>query len=414
MKILDIAIKDFLRAYRSLFALVFMFGVPLLMAGMFYFMFGNMNSEGGFNLPSTKVVVANLDEGDPQTGQIGQMLVETLQSEDLSGLMEVSAASSAAEARQAVDAGQAGVAVIIPAGFSASFADADAAAEIQVYQDPTLTIGPAIVRSVLGQITDSLAGVKIAVSLALRQAESGEISYDQVAPLIEQYRLSAQPEGDPEGALLDVRSPAAAPKKNLLLGMVGSIMGGMMIFYAFFTGMSTGQSILQEEEAGTLPRLFTTPTTQAEILAGKFLAVGLTVIVQVIVLLIAARLIFGIQWGPLPTVALFASGTAIAASTFGVVVNAFIRSTKQGGIIFGGLLTVTGMVGMMDIFTGNAGSGQFGIVPLFTPQGWAARGMLASMNGAAPLDILPNFLALLAMSIVFFAIGVWRFQKRYA
>ena len=291
MKVLDIAFKDFLRAYRSLFALVFMFGVPLLITGMFYFMFGNMNSEGGFNLPSTKVVVANLDEGHAQTGQIGQMVVEALQSEDLSGLMDVTAAASADEARQAVDAQQAGVAVIIPAGFSASFADPGATAEIQVYKDPTLTIGPAIVQSVLSQITDNFAGVKIAVSLALRQAESGEISYDQVAPLIEQYVLAAQPEGDPAGALLDVRSPAAAPKKNMMLGMVGSIMGGMMIFYAFFTGMSSGQSILQEEEGGTLPRLFTTPTSQAEILGGKFLAVFLTVVVQVIVLLVAARLI---------------------------------------------------------------------------------------------------------------------------
>ncbi len=33
-----------------------------------------------------------------------------------------------------------------------------------------------------------------------------------------------------------------------------------MIFYAFFTGTSTAQSILKEEEERTLPRLFTTPT----------------------------------------------------------------------------------------------------------------------------------------------------------
>ncbi len=191
-------------------------------------------------------------------------------------------------------------------------------------------------------------------------------------------------------------------------------MGGMLIFYAFFTGMSTGQSILREEETGTLPRLFTTPTTQVEILGGKFLAVGLTVLVQVIVLLVAARLIFGIQWGDPSAVALFVIGTVAAATTFGLLVNAFLKSSKQGGAIFGGLLTITGMVGMMDIFTGNAGGGQFGIVPLFTPQGWAARGMLAAMNGAPASALVPNLLALLAMSILFFATSVWRFQKRYA
>ena len=43
-----------------------MFGVPLLVTGMFYFMFGNLAKNGGFDLPKTKVVVADLDEGGPK------------------------------------------------------------------------------------------------------------------------------------------------------------------------------------------------------------------------------------------------------------------------------------------------------------------------------------------------------------
>ena len=414
MKLIDIAIKDFIRSFRSLFALVFMFGMPLLVTGMFYFMFGNLASQEGFNLPVTRVVIANLDEGHAQTGQLGQMIVETLQSPDFASLMEVTIAPDAASARQAVDAQQAGVAVIIPANFSASFADPEATVEIEIYKDPTLTIGPGIVQSVLNQFTDSFAGIKIAVSLALERAESGEITYEQIAPLIQEYMLAAQPEGDPAEALLDLRSPAAAPEGSLLLRIVGPIMGGMMIFYAFFTGMSSAESILKEEEEGTLSRLFTTPTSQAEILGGKFLAVALTVLVQIIVLLLASRLIFGIEWGALPAVALFVLATAAITTTSGLLVNAFLKNSKQGGIIFGGLLTVTGMVGMMDIFTGNAGSARFGILPLLTPQGWAARSLLSTMNGAAALDILPSILVLLAMSMAFFAISVWRFQKRYA
>jgi len=62
MKILDIAIKDMTRSFRSAFALMFMFGVPLVMTGMFYLMFGNSsNNPQGFSVPVTKVVVANLD-----------------------------------------------------------------------------------------------------------------------------------------------------------------------------------------------------------------------------------------------------------------------------------------------------------------------------------------------------------------
>ena len=43
-----------------------MFGVPLLVTGMFYFMFGNMAESDGFDLPRTKVIIANMDAGRTQ------------------------------------------------------------------------------------------------------------------------------------------------------------------------------------------------------------------------------------------------------------------------------------------------------------------------------------------------------------
>ena len=99
--------------------------------------------------------------------------------------------------------------------------------------------------------------------------------------------------------------------------MIGPIMSGMMIFYAFFTGTSTAQSILREEEERTLPRLFTTPTPQVVILSGKFLAVFLTVFMQVTVLLAAAHLIFGVRWGAALPVGLAAAGIVLGAASFG-------------------------------------------------------------------------------------------------
>jgi ABC-2 type transport system permease protein len=252
------------------------------------------------------------------------------------------------------------------------------------------------------------------VNLALEQAEAGKLTYAQIAPIVEAYMASA-PQDDPTAALLDVRTPAPEQPKNLLLHIVSPIMGGMMIFYAFFTGANTAGTILREDEEGTLARLFTTPTTQAQILAGKLLAVGLTILVQIIVLVTASRLLFGIAWGNLGALALFTIGTVFVAGTFGLFLNSLLKNSKQGGILYGGALTVTGMVGMMDIFTGNAGASQLGIVPLFTPQGWAARSMLQiMMKGATPIEILPWAAAMLLWSAVFFTVGVWRFQKRYA
>jgi ABC-2 type transport system permease protein len=197
--------------------------------------------------------------------------------------------------------------------------------------------------------------------------------------------------------------------------MVGSIMGGMMVFYAFFTGTSTAQSILKEEEELTLPRLFTTPTTQATILTGKLLSVFATVAVQVTVLLIAARLIFGIHWGALSSVAVTALGIIFSAASFGVLVNSFLKTTKQAGVLFGGVLTVTGMLGMIGIFAmGAPGAAKLSdTVSLLVPQGWAIRGLMQSMNGEPLSAVLLSVLVMFVWSAAFFTIGVLRFNRRY-
>lgn len=390
-----------------------MFGIPLLVTGMFYLMFGNIANTDESTMAATKVVIVNLDEGNDQTGQLGQSLVESLQNDELSSLMEVTVLGDAEAARRMVDVQQAGVALIIPADFSNSYADSSASAEIEFYNDPTLTVGPAIVASMINQFIDTYAGIKITVSEALKQAENGSIAYEQIEPIIVQYLSASEATFDPRN-LLDQRTPDAKEEKSPMVALIGPIMGGMMIFYAFFTGVNTANSILKEDEEGTLQRLFTTPTSQREVLTGKFMSIGLTVIIQVVVLMIAARLIFGIQWGSLQAVTIVALGIVCSASTTGILICSLLKNTKQSGIIFGGLLTVTGMVGMMNIFTGNPDGNQFGIVPLFVPQGWAARAMLYAMDGRAIAQILPYFLALIAMSIVFFIVGVWRFQRRYA
>jgi ABC-2 type transport system permease protein len=412
MKSFYIALKDFTRSYRSAFALTFMFAIPLLVTGMFYFMFGNLKSSNS-NMTPTNVVLVNLDKGDPQAGQLGNQLVSALQDERLSKIMKVTLVTDETSAKHQVDIQQAGVAVIIPADFSASFSNTDATARIALYQDPTLTIGPEIVRSILGQIVDQFSGVKITLAEAMKQVQAGELSNTQIAAVIKQYAANVQLNGSTD-SIIELHSLASAKPKSPLEALIGPVMAGMMIFFTFFTGVNTANSILREAEEGTLPRLFSTPTNQVEVLRGKFMSVGLTVLVQVIILIIATRLIFGITWGSLPVLILAAIALVCSATTFGIMLSSFLKNTKQGGIIFSSVLTVTGMLGMINIFTGNPQGSPLGIAPLFTPQGWVVQAMLGTMNGLPFNEIYPFILVSLAISIVFFVIGVWRFQRRYA
>src|SRR5512140_120303 len=129
MKLLTIAFKDMTRSFRSTFAIVFMFGVPLLMTGMFYLMFGGTPSnKPTFTVPVTTVAVADLDQGsasfeavkrqlpaEEQPDTAGQLVVSHLQDKSLESIIQVTLVESAAAARQAVDNQTAGAAIIIPA-----------------------------------------------------------------------------------------------------------------------------------------------------------------------------------------------------------------------------------------------------------------------------------------------------------
>jgi ABC-2 type transport system permease protein len=193
-------------------------------------------------------------------------------------------------------------------------------------------------------------------------------------------------------------------------------MAGMMVFYVFFTGAASAQSILLEEEAGTLPRLFTTPTPQSTILGGKFISTFLLLSVQVVALIIISSLIFDVNWGePLP-VALVIFALVIVASSFGIFVTSFLKDTRQGGIVYGGVMTAMGMIGMITVFTGARPGASTAVdtVSLIVPQGWAVRAWRLLLEGGGVGDVLLTVAVMLAAGVVFFAIGILKFRKRYA
>ena len=85
-------------------------------------------------------------------------------------------------------------------------------------------------------------------------------------------------------------------------------------------------------------------------------------------------------------------------------------------MLFGGILTVTGMMGMIKIFAMNSAiANKMGdTISLLVPQGWAVRGLMQAMSGESFNSIALTVLVSFLWGAAFFAIGVWRFNKRYA
>jgi len=128
--------------------------------------------------------------------------------------------------------------------------------------------------------------------------------------------------------------------------MLGPVLAGMTISFALFTGAAGASSLLHEDEEDTLARLLTTPTARAAVLGGKFLAILLTLAVQVVVLLLAGRLFFDINWGQPAATALLTLGLVVAASGFGLFLISFVLAMFAVVFLQGLLLVALGQLAL--------------------------------------------------------------------
>jgi ABC-2 type transport system permease protein len=414
MNIWFIALKDLKRVFRSVFAIIMMFGAPLLIAGLLYFAFGSMASGGdSFSLARTRLVIANLDQAASAGSQFkaGEMLVSFMQNKDLSNLLEITMASDEASARSAVDQQKADVALIIPSDFTQAALTPDLKTTVILYQDPTLTIGPGIVKDLVNHFMDGFSGAKIAAKVMVYAARS------QADPQTTEWaskQYAAYLESSDHGTALHMTSPSnQTDQASSRMTIIGPIMAGMMILFVFFMAANGAESIIREQEEGTLARLFATPISASTVLSGKFVGVFVTLVIQVAVLLAASAFLFHISWGKPASVLLATFGLLVVATGFGVMLMSFIKSTRQAGLILGGVLTLTALLG------GLLNNGIPNVPPIMDtialsmPQGWAMHTWKLSLAGNGAGTLLPPTLVLVSLGCVFFAIGLAQFRKRF-
>ena len=426
MKILDIAFKDLTRSFRSAFAIGMMVVAPLMLTGLIYFAFGSMSS-GDVSMTAIKVGVVNADQLPADSvidAPIGDNIRSMFFDESVKSWIEASDYADEASVRAAVDRQEIGVAVIIPQDFTTSYMSGEKKVQVLIVNDPTLSIGPAVVEDMVTMMVDGVAGGGIAIETIMERLQANGTQPDpsQIPAWIERYGnwyrdFQRNLFHNPDKAALVVVAPSAGETEtaNPLTQMMGLTMAGQMIFFAFFTGGNSMMSILREHEEGTLARLFTTPTDRTKILMGKFVAVFITVLLQGLVLMIAGRFAFGVQWGKPVSIALALTAQVFAAVGLGVLLISFVKSTKQGGPVLGGGLTMLGMLG--GLFTANIPGGMpkaFDAIGNFIPQGWVLKGWRMALDGSSAGDLLIPFLVTVAMGIVMFSIGAMMFKRRYA
>jgi len=423
---LFISLKDVRRAYRDPAGLAMMLLAPLVLTLLLGAAFGG---EGELSLTPVPVVLVDEDGGES-----ARSLVAGLEATGGEGLLELAPADTREQAEAAIAGGDATAAIIIPEGFSEAFSGGwslgGASVQVELLQDPASSSGPRLVAGVLQQLISSFngawaAGAAAAVDAgvpgtdAMPEADGGfpaepagdlAAAQDAAEAAVHRFRELQAGIQSPE---IESRSPRIGGADATEVSVTGAVLAGMMVFFMLIAGANGARSILEEDQAGTLARLFTTPTARAVVLGGKFLSAFLSVLLQAAILVIAGRLLFGIDWGAPVAVLLLILMGALVSAGLGVMLNSFVRTPSQAGAIASGVVVLLALVG--GNFTGTlSAGGAFDVLRRLTPNGWLLEAWDLTMRGAPLAELMLPLLAVAGFSLLFFLVGTWSFRRRYA
>jgi ABC-2 type transport system permease protein len=238
-------------------------------------------------------------------------------------------------------------------------------------------------------------------------------------PVEQRETFKAQAQEAMSGGLLGGREPVVTVERTTPAGMqveknpdtFQQNVPGYTIYGIFWIVSLLAGSVLEEKREGTFRRLLVAPMNRAVMLAGKLLPYYIINLIQLVIMLGASSLLFGVSLGHSPAGLVAVSLVAAAAATgLGVLVSALTRTEAQvGGLTVLLLLTMSALGGcfvprfIMPDWLKTMG--------LITPHAWALDAYQDLLvRGYGLREVLPKVGALAAFAAAFFGIGVWRFR----
>ena len=184
-----------------------------------------------------------------------------------------------------------------------------------------------------------------------------------------------------------------------------------LLLFVFLTSLVGSTALVETRRLGVSRRMLATPTGAGTILIGEALGRVAVALVQGLIIMFGAGLLFGVQWGdPLGAGALLAL-FALAASGAAMLMGAVFRTEQQAGgfgIMFGLVLAALGGSMMpIELFSDTMRT-----VAKFTPHAWANEGFaeLVRRDGGL-LDIAPQLGVLAGYAVGLFAVGAWLLRR---
>jgi ABC-2 type transport system permease protein len=363
-----IVVKEFIQMRRDRVTFGMMVGIPLIQLVLFGFA---INADPK-HLP-TVVLMADY-------GPHGRTLLQAVRNSDYFHF--VREVSTEQEADDVLARGEAQFVVNIPQNFSRDVLRGERPA-ILVEADAT---DPAATSSAIGSL-------RVLVTTALQRDMTGPLAY-------------LARDDDPVELRVHARyNPEAITQYNIVPGLMGVVLTMTMV-------MITGLAITRERERGTMENLLSMPTRPFEVMTGKVLPYILVGYIQVVLILLASHLLFGVPvYGNIPMLFVSALVFIVANLAMGITFSTLAQNQLQAvQLSFFFFLPSLLLSGFMFPFRGMPQWAQsIGEVLPLTHFLRIVRGIMLKGNGIEEVALQLWQIVLFAMVVL--AFGVKRYRR---
>ena len=325
-------------------------------------MYGAFGGEESFHATAN---IVDLD-GGPHA----RSLIERLDALDEITVRE----RSLQDADTAIDRSAILMAVVIPAGFSATLDTGDTAHLVFKQRGHGGQTGQ-IVASMVQAVSQQMGGDIQVRRLVTAALDGSDAPSDRIDAAID--AVSARSLMDPLVSV-EVRQ-LGGEQPNILDRM----LPGMVVMFLMFAVTVSAQTLVEERRIGTLERLMTTRLGVNQLFAGKFISGMLRAMVQALVLLTLAFVVLRvgdvIDFAELLILSAF---VAAAVSAVSLVIGAFARTRDQAtwaAVVFTMFMTVFGGT-FFDV-----SAGPLALLSKFTINGHAIDAMASVLSASESL-----------------------------
>ncbi len=398
-KISTLIQKDFVLFLRDRKAMMLTYLLPIALISLFALAYGGIGSS---KARPVRLLVSDQDSS-AQSAKLISMLDSTPEI--------IVKAQHPKKIKEEIINGKALAGLQIPEGYGKKLLNGDDVA-LLLFTDKSREIQSGMLR---GMVTGPLmkeintVGMKKRIMRKIREEWPG-MSEQTLAGI--EKNIAGKFVSDSKGNKSPLVIEALSRKKGINWGLIQAV-AGTAVMMLLFSAAGMGSALLNEKENGSLKRLMFSPLKTTEILSAHLIYSTMVASSQLIIMFVFTRLVFGLEIGSQwPVLLLTILLTAITCSSFGIFLSAIAHTRKQ----LESMSTV-----LILIMSGIGGS----MVPLFLLPAFMQKIAVISVNywaidafydilgrSSGVLQLLPNILAMLLISLLFTGFSMILFQKK--